>query len=160
MSHVTGPELPPTSTPVERLTLGLACLAALVFLALGWWWPFAAAIAAIVVNLVVQQVRENGERREGQEQLERYLLSASESEQQDALRAHQRRFPSAAVARRLAPREPRPRLTGVGVVEALAAVAGVALVVAAIGNAGDASFMLGAAGVLILLGLVALVRSR
>jgi hypothetical protein len=173
MPNVTAPELPPTATHAERLTLALASVAAIVFLALGWWWPLGVAGSAILVNLVVQQIRENRERREGLERLERYLPSASESERREAIEAYQQRFPSWTVRRRLeqlgagddarvdsAAPSPQRSSTPAGLVQALASVVGVGVIIAAIAKADEAPYMLAVGGVLIVLATVSFVASR
>jgi hypothetical protein len=155
------------------LTLALASVAAIAFLALGWWWPLAVAGAAIVVNLAVQQIRENRERREGLERLERYLPSASEAERRDAIDAFRQRFPSWTVRRRLeqlgarddarvasAATAPQRSSTPAGLVQALAAVVGVGVIIGAIAKADEAPYLLAMGGVLIVLAMVSFVASR
>ncbi len=82
----------PTATVKERIALGVACAGALVCFLLGWVWLAGIPIAAALAVVVVQQLRENKNRRAALDQLKRDLPSMTEVERHRAVERFSDRF--------------------------------------------------------------------
>ena len=91
----------PTATPKERIALGASSAVALVCLLLGWLWLAALPFAAILAVVIVQQPRENRDRRAALDQLKQELPSMTEGERQGAVERFCDRFPAWAARRGL-----------------------------------------------------------
>src|SRR4051794_14687441 len=101
MTRIAEQQYSPTATVKERIALGVACAAALVCFLLGWMWLAAIPIAAALAVVVVQQLRENKDRRAALEQLKRDLPSMTEVERHRAVERFTNRFPAWAARKEL-----------------------------------------------------------